>query len=287
MEQRFVLELEGQLAGRMFSVHGGQVTSEVMGEPLSSSVNRVKSTGQIDFEPLVMYFGTGMSQIFYKWINSGVARTDVRRNGSVIQLDNHSRMVHRRAFYHALVKDVVFPDLNKSSTKEAMVRVVVQPEWTITSTEVPKHLGVYASSLPKAWSVNHFRMEIDGLSMDSHHISKIEGLSLRQSIKKFHTTKQKFPEIDLGRQEFANITIEVPMANAKEFLLWQGSDLRQHSLGAKVGRIRFIAPGSRSAFFTLTLYDLDIVSISKAPAAYWIELTFRSMSMEAGASAMK
>lgn len=291
MEQRFVLELEGRLAGRMFSAEGGLLKKTVLedsGGPGSRS--RWGHSSSLDVDPMILQLGTGMSSAFYTWIGNAVnSKISARRNGAVIQLDNHAAPVSYQEFYEALVTHVMFPDLDRSSSKEAMLKVVMQPERVKLSKQGVGSLGVYASSLPKAWSVNHFRMSIDGLHTDCAQISKVEGIRIKQGFKKFYSGDERFPVIEPTHLEFPNFTIELPLAYGKEFLKWHEDtqDPRKTQSKLKHGSLTFLAPGSSSAYFQLNLNSIGIVSMAKGANAYRIELYYQSLSMTPGASAVK
>jgi len=288
MEQRFLMELESRLAGRMFTVEGGFAKRQVAESDGGYFSGRGRGTIEID--PLLCLFGTGMSKAFYEWIGDAVGtRTNLRRSGSVIELDHHNKLVRQREFFDALVTEVVFPELDTSSTQEAVIKVVVLPERVKDKAEGVKDLGVYASRLPKAWSVNHFRMQIEGLSTDCAHITKIKGLSVKQGIKKFYTSGDRFPAIEPTKLDFSGITIELPLAYGKDFMKWheESVDPKKPFAREKSGSIDFLAPGSRSAYFTLTLKNIGIVSMAKTAHSYRIELTYQSLKMSAGGAAVK
>ncbi len=288
MEQRFVLGLEGRLAGRMFSVEGGVARSEVVPGG-SGGFGLREHPPTMDIEPLVCVIGTGMSRAFYDWIGNTVARTHQRKSGSVIQLDHRSKMVRRREFFDALVTEVRFPDLDRFSTSEAVMKVVLHPERIRDTDERVKTLGVYAASLPKAWSVNHFRMQIDGLPTDSAKITKIKGLSLKQGIKQFYTGGDRFPTLEPTKVQLRDITIELPLGYGKEFTKWfeESLDPRKTHAREKNGSIEFLAPGSRSAFFVVALKNIGIVTLAKTANAYRIQLAYQSLKMSAGGAAVK
>jgi len=287
MEQRFLVELEGRLSGRMFSVEGGFAKGQVVSD--GGYISRgVRETIEID--PFVCRFGTGMSRAFYEWIGEALGtRTNLRRSGSVIELDHHNKLVRQREFFDALVKEVVFPELDTSSTQEAVIKVVVLPERVKDKTEGVKDLGVYASRLPKAWSVNHFRMQIDGLSTDCAHITKIKGLAVKQGIKKSYTGEDRFPTTVPTKLEFPDITIELPLAYGKEFMKWHADaiDMKKAYAQEKTGSIEFLAPGSANAYFVLELNGLVIVSQAETASLLRVRLTYQSLKMSAGGGAVK
>lgn len=287
MEQRFVLELEGRLAGRMFSVEGGFAKRQATEGDGGFSPRRIET---IEVEPILCRFGTGMSNAFYRWVGAAVGtRTSLRMSGSVLELDHHNKLVRRREFLDALVTEVVFPDLDTSSTQEAVMKIAVLPERVKDKTEGAKDLGVYTSSLPKAWSVNHFRMQIDGLSTDCAHITKIKGLSVKQRVKKFYAGDERFPTVEPTKVDLSGITIELPLTFGKEFLRWHEDMLNPQRMNnaAKSGSIEFLAPGSRSAYFEVTLTGIMLVSMGRTAHSYVVQLTYQSLKMTAGGSAVK
>ncbi|MBS1824535.1 MAG: phage tail protein [Acidobacteria bacterium] len=290
MEQRFVLELEGRLAGRMFSAEGGLRKRAVVEDDGLGSHSRLDHSGSLDIEPMILRVGTGMSKDFYTWIGGAVnSKTYMRRNGVLIQLDTHSKPLRMQEFADALVTYVEFPDLDRSSSKEAMLKVVVQPERVRLSGKAVSNLGVYASSLPKAWSVNHFRMSIDGLHTDCAQISAIKGIRVKQGFKSHYTGSDRFPALVPTKLEFPNVIIELPLGYGKEFLKWSEDSLNPRKTQSilKNGTIEFLGAGSGSPYFLLTLNNMGMVSMSKGASSYRIELYYESLSMTPGASAVK
>ena len=285
MEQRYVLELDGMLAGRMFSVKGGNKIGRHVKEE-SSDLYSTKKLASIEFEPLVFTFGAGMSRKFYEWVQSSLIDNQFPLNGSVIHVDNHSRMLHRQAFYSAMVSQIVFPDLDKFSQREAILQAVVRPHYVRTILDEVHSLGVYVSPLAKVWRVNQFRMTIEGLSFDCAHIFKIQELS--EKLAK-HIDQASIDHNSLSL-EFPNITIELALPHGLEFVKWHQESVRsgRTNIPHRDGTIEFLLPGSSDVWmFRLHLFDMGIVSISKMSSSYRVQLVYRRMSLETGGSTIK
>jgi len=290
--QNFVLELDGKLAGRLFSVDGGTVRTQIIDEPIGLHNERIKHTSQFDLQPLVLICGTGMSQVFYKWIAGAFdGRGQQRMSGAVILLDQNSKPRARREFYNAIVVEVVLPALDSSQKDSAYMQVTIQPEQGRTdSTSETVDLGVYAARLAKNWYINGFRFQIEGLVTDSQHVTHIDSIDLKQGMKKMYTGQDRFPQIEPTKVEFPNINFEVPATHGEGFLKWYNESVKGNgtSVQPRSGSIEFLAPGSNTPYFGLGLNGVGPFSLQRQGAnALRIGLYCDSMTFRAGSAAIK
>jgi hypothetical protein len=291
MEQNYLLELRGKLAGRLFDFSGGQAVGM---EHVGPRVVLQKHIAGLEFEDITVACGTGMSSDFYQWIGSAFNRDYNRRDGAVIFVQ-HGQPVKRYEFSQALVTSVSMPALDRSSKNEAHMRVSFQPERSRSHEPGKTGVGVYTGVLQKAWHISDFRIQIDGLENECRHVTRIESLVVRQGTVAVSTGVTR----DLSREptkiEFPNLVVYLPGMYAGGIFKWLedavvrrgGQDMEKN------GSIDFLAPGSSISYFGLKLKQIGVKQVAsphggpKSMAPVKVEMYCESMTFAAGGAAVK
>ena len=291
----YILELDGKLAGRFFRFSGGDVTADVVREKVGGGATSRKHLGSVKYGDIALDCGTGMSRTFYDWVGSAFSGKTMRRSGALIGLDPNSKPKARLDFSSALVKSLALPALDRSAKENAFMTVTISPERTsFAESGDPQNLGVYASALPKAWSVGSFRIQIDGLSKECSHVTYISSLKLGQGIVKDQVGETRDPVLEGGAIEFSNITLKLPGSFAAGFNKWADDSMVKGNTLEKDGSIDFFAPGSSSSYFSVKLGGLGIFGMTYPPGGrtntalpVTVNLYCEGMSFSAGAAAIK
>lgn len=236
-----------------------------------------------------------MSRTFYDWLGSTFSGKTMRRSGAVIALDQKSNPSGRRDSYEALVTSIALPELNRSSKEDAVMTVTLKPERTSNSTTTePQNLGVYTSALPKAWNIGSFRVQIDGLSKECSHVTRISSLRLGQKVKANDIGQARDATLEPVAIDFFDIALELPGSFATGFYKWADDSVVKGNTTEKNGSIDFFAPGSSSPYFSVKLRGLGIYGMSSTPLGsakstlpVTVKLYCEEMSFSAGAAAIK
>jgi T4-like virus tail tube protein gp19 len=291
MQQPYLLELNGKLAGRFFDFTGGGVEADVIVEQGGGGLTRKKHLGAVRYQEMVLACGTGMSHAFYDWVSSAFGGSVMRMTGAVIMLDGKSKPAARREFTDAIGSSVELPKLDRAAKKDAYMTVKVVPERTsYKSSSVAQDLGVYTSALPKAWNISAFRSQIDGLNTECFHVTRVSPLSLGRKIAQDVVGDSRDSVSVPGAIEFSNIALELPGAFADGFYKWADDSIVKGNTSEKNGSVDLFAPGSTSPHFSVKLSGLGIYKMegrTKSTFSVTTSLYCEQMSFSAGAAAIK
>jgi hypothetical protein len=297
MEQNYLLELEGKSAGRFFAFTGGTIQADVVTLGAFQGSIRPKQIGSVKYQDMVLTCGTGMSRGFYEWVGTSFGGAATRRNGAVVALDRKQKPIARLEFKEALVTSLVLPGLDRSANKEAFLTVSISPEMTTpTKAEASAKLGVYVSTLQKAWNVGSFRLRIDGLETDCARVTHVGSLKLGQKITTFDVGDSRNPTKEPTTTEYPNLFVRLPEMSADGFYKWHDDFVvngNNSSAFEKKGTLEFFAPNSTKAYFGLKFAGLGIFQIesasglrTKSGLPLTVGMYCESMRFYAGASAI-
>src|SRR5438128_2283763 len=128
----FMLEIEGQPAGRLKAVEGGGPFAAVTTETDAEGVVR-KRPGPAEYLPISMSFGTGMAKELYQWMADFLNRKGPAKNGAIIFCDYNLKEQSRLVFDNARITELTFPALASVSREGANFTLTIQPEATRNS----------------------------------------------------------------------------------------------------------------------------------------------------------
>jgi phage tail-like protein len=292
--QNFIIELDGQPAGRLFGMSGGGVHADIITTRVGSSFQAHKHIGQIKFEDMTVTCGTGMAQAFYDWIGNSFGGSTKRENGAIVALNFNAKPLSRIEFQNALIGSVEFPECDAGSKDAAHITVMISPEMTRHSTDnLTQNTGVYTSGLPKGWHVNDFKLTIDGLESDCKYVSSIGAMRLGRKIRVDNVDNAK----DEGPEEFSDLVVTIANNHANGFYEWFHDFVekgRSSSANEKTGVLQYFAPNASTPYFKLDLQGLGPYAMEgvkpKDPNTA-MPLTFRlycnGIKFSAGASAVR
>jgi len=290
--QNFIIELDGQPAGRLFEMSGGGVHADVVTTSGGSSFQAHKHIGQIKFEDMTVTCGTGMAQAFYDWLSNSFGGSTKRKNGAIVALNYNGKPTSRIEFQNALIGSVEFPECDAGSKDAAHLSIHISPEMTRRLTDnLTQNNGVYTSGLPKGWHINDFKLTIDGLESDCKYISSIGPVRLGRQVQ-----VGALDEKVEGSAEFSDIVITVPNNHGNGFYDWFHDFVekgRSSSANERKGVLQYLTPNSASPYFKLELLGLgpyEMEGIKPTDPNTAMPLTFRlycnGINFSAGASAV-
>ena len=170
-----------------------------------------------------------------------------------MRVDANGRPVSRREFVKAVVAETTIPKLDASSHDTVYVTVNLVPELTRDVTPpatLPPHgPGHHPTTLISS----NFRLSIGGL--DCTKVFKIDSFTVTQSAA--------------GALEFSNLQIELATASAESWRAWFRSFVtagNSSSANEKSGSLSFLTPNLASVLATISLHNLGIFRLEKAPA---------------------
>ena len=262
----FALEIDGSpTTAYLKSIEGGYTRANVISEPIGPHNERIKHVSTHEVDPFTISFGLAGGNDVLKWIQSSWAKTWNRRNGSITHADFDLKAVFQHDFYDALIEETTFPTLDGSSKEPAYLKVKVQPEVALTKKGDGRQLQPNsgegnAFARQKMWLCSGFRFEIDGFDK-VRYTNKIESFTIKQGIKKFHTGKDRFPQIEPTKIEFPNITGTIAFGYADELIDWYHKYLvagKKDPSVQKTGYLAFLAPDKQKVLFRINMYQIGI-----------------------------
>ena len=287
----FVLDDGTAEAGVIRSVSGGGVRGEVVEEGLGNDLHHAKHVGVVELEPITLELGMALSKPFLNWIKDSWNKKFSRLNGEIIHADFDYKERLTQSFQQALITETKFPTLDGSSRDPAYLTVSLQPEYVEIKPGSGGSVRASDSTKQKMWTASSFELDIDGL--DCTHVSKIDGFSVKQNVRQFHTGESRFPEIEPTSLEFGNVTIYMALDYATDFINWHKEYVvkgaKEHE-SEKNGTISFLDQSGTKELFSVVLYRVGVcnLEIDKSQAGSddikrcKIELYVESMDLEYG-----
>jgi hypothetical protein len=207
------LELDGRFAGWLDQTEGPRRLAErgegelkpVGGEGLPS----VGSTG-------LLAVNASFSKNVLDWISASWNMNYQRKNGAIVQCDSTNKVLGRIEFKNALITEIGFPALDRTSAGPGVVQLQLKPE----STQMRKAGGGEVIQNPlgttqKQWLPSNFKLEIDGF--DCRNVTKIGPQIMGGRLVRLVREKDPAPSSD-PHFEAPNLTFLMPEADFKKNL---------------------------------------------------------------------
>ncbi|MGH8993898.1 MAG: hypothetical protein ACRDZ7_20490 [Acidimicrobiia bacterium] len=254
---KFLLELDGNPAGFLASLEGGEPFAEVVEEhPAQNGVVK-KHPGPVRYAPIIATCGPGMSASLYAWIAAMLDGTQTASDGAVIALDFNYREVWRLEFEQSLITDVVFPSVDGTSKKSVFIELTFQP--AVTRIDVSRsgesHGGLVTKSQSK-WLAANFRLKVDQLP--TAKVVGVDPIVVTQPIK--HTD---VPALD-GPVKVSGVAFTLRDSDATPVRQWHDDFVVQGNHGSeheRAGTLELLDPNLQNVLFSVTLAHLGIVRV--------------------------
>lgn len=274
---KYALELDGQFAGWLWSVEGGNAVAEVVTERLGPDHIVKKHLGQPKYEDITIQVGTGMSRDFYQWIQDTVNGNYARKSGAIIAADFNLKEQSRREFKEALITEIGVPALDAASKDAARMTIKLSPETTerVASkggTVVGTAAGKGASA-QKQWLPANFRLRIEKLEAASN-VNKIDAFTIKQKVVENPTGEQRDFQKEPASVEIPNLVITLAEAYAQPFYDWHEDFVIKGNNGEdkeKNGTLEILTPNLKEVLFTLTFKNLGIFSLASEKGEAGVE----------------
>jgi hypothetical protein len=251
---RFVLDLEGEMAGHLASAEGGHASAEVITQAPGQSCLPQKNIGPARYGDITLAVAAGMSAEFYEWLQAVCACEPQRKNGAILATDFNYKEIGRQEFVNALITEIGFPSLDASSKDPAAITVSFSPELTRRRPGKGNTIKPCTGRGQRKWLASDFRLNIDGL--DCTKVNKIAPVVIKQAV----IDDRLIP----GKLEMPNLTVRLPESAAQSFFEWHEDfviDGNSGSANEKKGQLEFLAPNLAQALFTIDFRGLGIFSL--------------------------
>jgi len=262
-------EMDGMMAGWLWSAEGGHATSDVIVEKLGADHLQKKHIGPVKYEDITVQCGTGMSKGFYEWVKASFDHKYARKNGAIIAADYDYAEHSRLTFYNGLITEVGFPALDAASKDAAKMSIKFAPEYTRAthSTGGPSVAGKFAidAKVQKKWTPANFRLRIDGLEDSCTRVNKIEAITVKQKVVENAVGEMRDYEKEPAVLEVPNLVITFPESHSKAFYQWHEDFVIKGNNGddkEKGGTLEFLTPNLQEVLFTITFSHLGIFKLT-------------------------
>jgi len=266
---KYGIELDGIMAGWVWSAEGGHATSDVVVEKLGPDHVQKKHIAGVKYEDLSVQCGTGMSKSFYQWMKDSFDHKYTRKNGAIIAADYNYKEHSRLTFYNGLITEIGFPALDAASKDAAKMTIKFAPEYTrmTTTTGGPSVSGKYAidAKVQKKWLPANFRLRIDGLDDTCMRVNKIEAITVKQKVVENPIGELRDYEKEPAVLEIPNLVITFPESHSKGFYDWHEDFVIKGNNGddkEKSGSLEFLTPNLQEVLFTITFKHLGVFKLT-------------------------
>ncbi|MGH2721749.1 MAG: phage tail protein [Actinomycetota bacterium] len=256
-----LLQLEGEQPRAVMEADGGDAVGIVASEPSSTTPYARKHLDGVKYEDITITCGTGMSKAFYDWIAASFTTNDQRRSGSVVAADFNYKERSTRDFKEALITEVGMPALDAASKDAAKMTIKFSPESTRNTKGSGAVVRPPVSKAQKKWLPANFRLTIAGLESACAKVSKVEALTIKQSVASDPAGDQLDNRKEPGKIDFPNLKVTLPEAWAEPFFAWHGDFVVKGNSGdekEKSGTLEYLTPDLSTALFTLSFKGLGI-----------------------------
>ncbi|MGZ4354398.1 MAG: phage tail protein [Gaiellaceae bacterium] len=261
--ENFMLTLDGVQCGFVKSVGGGDVSAEVIQEPVGPSYFVKKHIGQPKYEDFTAQIGFGMAQAVYDWIAASWKMNYQRKDGSIVAADYTLKAQSERQFFNALLTETTIPALDASSKDAAYLTITFAPEYT----KAVKGKGKLAppAGKQKLFLPSNFRLELDGI--DCTHVSKIDSFTVKQTVVTDDIGDARDYAKEPGKLEFPNLRVTMTETGIATWESWfedfvikgNNDDSKEKS-----GAIVFLAPDLKTELGRVELFNVGIFALRAA-----------------------
>jgi hypothetical protein len=251
----FMLEIDGKTAGPLRSVEGGAPFAEVVSDPLADGITP-KHVGPVEYAPVTVTFGAGMSKTLYGWMADFLGRKASLKSGAISFGDFRSNEKWRLVFDKARITELRFPALVGGSKDAAFFTLTIQPETTRTDFDsVGTAIPNFAPKTRKEWRTTDFILKIDGLEDASTKASAIDEIVIKQAVTK--TDRGFSPEVLV----IPDLTFTIPEVKARAFYDYFETFVLKNNNDERNGKLEFLDRSLQRDLFVLDFLHLGIFKI--------------------------
>ena len=253
------LELDGQDAGPLRSVEGGEPFGEVVQTAGAGNVIR-KRIGALHYADISIELGLIPSGPVANWISATLGRSLPRHSGAIVEFDDNYREISRLKFEHAAIHEVEFPALDAAQQEPAYLTIRLAPE----QTERQTGSGVQQSKDPnlvrgatrtKPPRRCDFQLQIDGL--DATRVSAVSPLVVRQVSGEAMAGEQRV----YGTPALEIPDLVVTLAEAADWYAWRDTFIVGATGPERTGKLEYLSPGGKDVLAWIEFSGLGIHSL--------------------------
>jgi hypothetical protein len=287
---QYALELDGQFADYIKSFEGGIARGEPITTAVGAQNTLKKQVGRAIFDEFQVQFGSTSGPLI-QWVAGILDGRTVSRSGAILTLDQNFTERRRTSFTNALPTELTIPALDASGGgAPGLLAVKLQPE----RTSIPVSKGGTArvggaGRQERGWMKSNFQLKIAGLEQACSFVTRIEPLTVRQTLATNAFGEARNRETTAVKVEYSNLVIHVPEHQADPFFKWLDEFVIRGDNGdakEKTGSLEFLGPNMRDVLMRFNFSNLGLLGCrheaktGEGQPQVRIEMYFEAMSMD-------
>lgn len=208
---RFVLDINGEMAGIIKSFSGFDYQKDAIVHDLGGDIGQMKSVGNLKYTPAKFQVGMGMGKELYQWIKSAFDKNVQTKSGTFTAGDFNYKATSAIDFQDALITSVVVPALDATSKEQGYLTVSADAERVRhlkgNGADIRGKIGVKQ----KAWTLSNFRFTMGDLP--TARTSKIESIELKCAVIEDRIGSNREPTKHAAKVTIPDITFEISAAD--------------------------------------------------------------------------
>ncbi len=247
---RYAVELEGRPSGWLTDLAGAASGGE-LGSP----------TGR--YEELTLRCWPAMPRGFYEWVVRSFAAQPEGRDGLLVLADDNDRELSRLRWMGGVVTEFATTAIDAAALEMAKVALKFSPQRSQRGEALGPDLPPAALETRRPQPASMPGLQIDGLEEVCCHIKRIEGLVVRQRVRRSLAEGGLTVEREAPGIYTSPLVVTLPEGKGQGFMRWREAC----EAGKSNGRTATMVLGSPSVGFTVVLHGVRPVRIDELPAA--------------------
>jgi hypothetical protein len=246
------------------SIEGGWVKMNSVDEQVGSDNVRIKHATTVEVDPITIEVGMSQVDFLLKWINDSWIKEYARHSGSIITANFDYCAEFEHWFYDALIEETSIPTLDASSKDALFLKVKIRPERIEYKPGDGNKLQAVEKAKQKLWTASSFRLVIDGV--DTSHVNKIEGFTVKQGIKPLAAGPFRLPQLEPTKIDFPDLSFHITQKYADDVFKWYKDvviDGKKDPVAERTGAIEFLSPSRQDVLLRIKLNEVGIKQFSR------------------------
>jgi hypothetical protein len=253
------LELDGQDAGPLRSIEGGEPYAEVLEEAAAiPGAAAGKHIGPPHYSDIVIECGLVPSAPIANWITGTLGRTAPRHDGAIVEIDRDFKEVSRLAFRNAIIREIEFPALDSADSRPAYLTLRLAPESTRRQGGSGARQPIGTSPMgarARAPRTSDFQLKVDGLTGS---LSKVAPLVVKQVLAE-----------SVGEERFGGLApagLEIPdlvvtLRESADWYAWRDAFMVDGTGSERSGTLEYLAQDLKNVVGRIEFSGLGIHSL--------------------------
>jgi hypothetical protein len=260
----FQLVLDGFDCGTIQKASGGNVKAEKAEIPQSTEYLVKNQIGNITIEDFKIQCGLSMGKPLQEWIQASLDSNHMYKNGELVVADFNRKAVQSREFKNALITSVGFPAADAAGKDVAYLSV----DWAVEDVLDKAGDGAMISKPNNPnqtmFTTHNFRLTIDGLEATTGKCSKVDALTVKQTVTRDATGVDRIHTLCPGKMTMPPLKITFNRNAVESIQKWHydfvymgKNDVTQE----KTGMLEFLDATRQKVLLAIEFSGLGIMDL--------------------------